>query len=126
MSSCRAELTYTRQQISAPEFDFQVCESSQDIVAFYALEYLDRNVAELEALFVSPEYIGNGIGTLLIEHAVASANHRGIEKIVIQGDPHAAQFYLSVGAIRRAYRESDSIPGRTLPLFEIILNGVRP
>lgn len=37
MDSCRAELTYSRLQIEAPQLDFRVCESADDIIAFYGL-----------------------------------------------------------------------------------------
>ena len=89
MAACRRELTYSGKQIDAPQFSFFVCEIDDSIVGFHALERLGLEVAELEALFVSPEYIGRGIGRALIEHAIECARRLGASSLVIQGDPHA-------------------------------------
>lgn len=77
------------------------------------------------ALFVCPAWIREGLGTFLIEHAKSNDKLRGFRKIVIQGDPHARDFYLSIGALPRGYRASASIQGRLLPLFEIDLTANR-
>jgi len=74
---------------------------------------------ELVALFVTPARIGTGMGRRLMAHAVEAARERGAARIVIQGDPNVAPFYLAGGAERIGERESCSIPGRCLPLFEI-------
>lgn len=39
--------------------------------------------------------------------------------MIIQDDPNAEAFYLAAGGVRTGDRESDSIPGRFLPLFVI-------
>ena len=41
--------------------------------------------------------------------------------MVIHGDPHAAAFYEASGAVEIGRVESQSIPGRLLPLYEIDL-----
>jgi GNAT superfamily N-acetyltransferase len=122
MAACRNELTYSEKQIDAPQFSFFVCLVDNKIVGFHALERIGSDVAELEALFVSPEYIGCGFGRALIEHAIEFAHRLGASSLVIQGDPHAEQFYLAVGARRSGTRESCSIAASQLPLFSIDLN----
>lgn len=117
MKRCRAELTYTADQIASQDHVFFVCEIDDDPVAFYALDVLDRGRAELEALFVKPGYIGQGIGKMLVEHMSGEAAARGVNSVTIQGDPNAEDFYLSIGATAAGYRESASIRGRFLPVF---------
>jgi GNAT superfamily N-acetyltransferase len=121
IAACREELTYTKEQIEAPQNFGYIYLSNELPIAFYVLEQTDVDVAELDALFVEPEYIGKGIGKKLIEHAKEQAEKLGIATIVIQGDPNAEPFYVAIGALPCGTRESGSIPGRQLPLFMIKL-----
>jgi N-acetylglutamate synthase-like GNAT family acetyltransferase len=121
LSACRAELTYSGSQIDSDRYEFYVCEAEGRIAGFYALERLGPTDAELEALFVEPEFIGRGFGRALIEHAKTRAASLGIKRLIIQGDPNAQSFYAAAGGIRDGQRESGSIPGRFLPVFRIDL-----
>lgn len=121
MQQCHTELTWSAEQIAAQRFDFQSCYCGEELVAFYALNYIDDQTAELEALFVEPGLIRSGIGRRMIEHAISRAASGRVTRIIIQGDPHAERFYLAIGAVRYGSRESSSVPGRQLPLFEIRL-----
>lgn len=121
MESCRDDLTYTPIKIGSPNYDFWIYEEDARVVAFYALHYVQPEAAELEAFFVDPPRIGRGIGRRLTEHAKMTATGRGVTRIIIQSDPYAQDFYLSMGARAIGSRESDSIPGRYLPLFELSL-----
>ena len=122
MRRCKAELTYSPEQIEARDMHFHVCDRDDRVVAFYALHELGDARAELEALFVVPDLIGQGVGRFLVEQARREAVGLGIDSILIQGDPNAEAFYLEVGAVAAGYRESASIPGRFLPLFNLVTN----
>ena len=121
MEACRAELTYDSHDIENDRIRFCAGVENGHILGFHAVEYLDSETCELEALFVEPEFIGKGYGRKLIEHAVELSAASGAVKLVIQGDPHAELFYLAAGAVRTGIRESVSIPGRQLPLYTIDL-----
>ena len=121
MAACRAELTVAEHDIAAPDSVFRLAECDGDIAGYYALVRLSPYEYELEALFVEPHWIGRGIGRELVEHAKASARGLGADSLLIQGDPHAASFYLAAGAVQGGERESESIPGRMLPEFRIPL-----
>lgn len=121
MKACRNELTFTESQIASTNYEFYVCVVEGRIAGFYALELLDLDNAELDALFVEPEMIGRGFGRVLIEHAKERAIGLGIRRITIQGDPNTRAFYEAAGGIRDGRRESNSIPGRFLPVFRIDL-----
>lgn len=120
LNQCRGELNYSADQILAPQHDFQVCLFDYQVIAFYALERIDDELVELEALFVEPKYVGAGFGRMMLEHAKSRAMTLGSRRMIIQGDPHAETFYLAVGAMPCGSRESGSIPGRELPLYEIV------
>jgi N-acetylglutamate synthase-like GNAT family acetyltransferase len=124
MAACHDELTWSAEQIDAPQYTFYVCTVENSIVGFHALERLDAAFAELEALFVEPEYIGRGVGKALIEHAKDQARQLGTSSLVIQGDPNAEKFYLAAGAVCSGSRESRSIAGRFLPLFTVDLTKI--
>lgn len=121
MAACRAELTYSAEQVESPEFDFLVAEINGKAEGFYALRRLDGTSAELDALFVRPAAIGAGLGKTLMTHCKNLARERGFLEISIQGDPNAEAFYLAAGAVACGYRESASIRGRHLPVFKIAL-----
>lgn len=117
LDACRDELS-VRPDSNCAYFCAQLGDR---IAGFYGLAPLDDNRVELEALFVEPEMIGHGVGRSLLEHAIARASNIGASRMLIQGDPHAEKFYCAAGAVRVGERQSGSIPGRTLPLFEIPL-----
>lgn len=121
MAACKAELTYSAEMITAPQYHFHVVQDGVDVVAFYALQVVGADKAELEALFVEPASIGSGIGRLMMDHCKAMAARLGVRTITIQGDPNAEAFYVAAGAEAAGYRESVSIAGRQLPVFRIEL-----
>ena len=115
IEACRNELTVQPERIQ-----HYVCADDEDaVVGFYGLSELADDRVELEALFVEPSRIGSGVGRALIEHAIGRASALGASRMLIQGDPNAEAFYLAVGASQVGERPSGSIPGRSLPLFEI-------
>ena len=118
---CRAELSYSEEQLLAEHMRFFVLESAQRVVGFYALKQLSRIEIELEAMFVEPAFIGHGFGRLLMEHAKSIAAEMGAKQLIIQSDPYAARFYAAAGGVVTGTRESASIPGRYLPTLAIDL-----
>lgn len=125
MRACEAELRVTAGNIDDPRLAYFVAQQGDDVAGFAALEFVGGPSAELEALFVEPALIGRGFGRELMQFAIRVAESRGITRLLIQGDPHAEDFYLAAGARPTGERESGSIPGRMLPLYELPL-GHRP
>ena len=121
IESCRDELTYESDQIADDDYFFAIAESDSMVAGFYALASISARQFELEALFVEPKYIGKGIGRTLLQNALKVVAERSGESILIQGDPNAEKFYLAAGAQQIGTRESGSIAGRSLPLFEILI-----
>jgi GNAT superfamily N-acetyltransferase len=119
MEACRAELA-VREASIASGLIF-VAEDEGGIAGFYGLEPLSAGSIELSHCFVEPAAIGTGVGRALLAHALEEARKRGSSLLVIQSDPYAASFYARLGARAVGTRESDSIPGRVLPVFELDL-----
>jgi N-acetylglutamate synthase-like GNAT family acetyltransferase len=121
MERCRAELSYSEQQLRAEDMRFFVAESAQRVVGFYALEQLSATEIELAAMFVDPACIGSGFGRLLMEHAKSVAAALGAKQLTIQSDPYAERFYVAAGGVVTGTSESASIAGRYLPTLTIDL-----
>jgi len=121
LEACRAELTWSAAELQAKGIGFFVAVEGADLLGFHAIEDLSGGEYELAALFVEPARIGTGVGRALIEHAKSEALSCGARVLMIQGDPHAERFYRAAGAERIGERPSESVTGRSLPLFAIRL-----
>lgn len=119
LESCRSELAVDASRLGSDDYRCKVADGRSGILGFYTVEQVSEGIYELEALFVEPEHIGTGIGRTLVQHAIRSLSECGASRLIIQGDPNASHFYVAAGARQIGYRESNSIPGRQLPLFEI-------
>lgn len=119
LDACRSELTVDPNRIGSDDYQCFVAVARNVILGFYSVEYVSQGVYELEALFVEPAHIGAGVGLSLIQHTINALSELGARRLIIQGDPNASHFYVAAGARQTGSRESNSIPGRYLPLFEI-------
>ena len=80
--------------------------------------------AELEKLFVEPDFFRRGVGKALFGHIAEAAAARGACRLGLDADPGAVAFYRSMGAVETGSSESASIPGRYLPRMELALDAV--
>jgi GNAT superfamily N-acetyltransferase len=97
-------------------------------VGFYALVLAaDGSRAQLDHLWIIPEWIGRGLGRALFEHAAATARSLGATVMDIEAEPFAEPFYRHLGA-RRTGERTGSIEGqpRVLPLLELELDRGQP
>ena len=123
--SCEDELTVRSSDIGDSESGFVVAEYDGVVAGYAGFEMTAPDEFELTALFVEPEHIGKGVGRTLLQQAIREIDERGGRKVLIQGDPNAERFYLAAGARQVGTRESESIPGRHLPLFELAVSDAR-
>ena len=119
IESCRSELRVEPHKLESSVYECFVAVEGDTVLGYYAMEPVTDRQNELDALFVDPVFIGRGIGRVLVRHAVERASVVGVETVTIQGDPNASGFYVALGARKVGDRESGSIPGRFLPVFEI-------
>jgi GNAT superfamily N-acetyltransferase len=90
-----------------------------EIIGLYALSR-QGETCELEHLWVDPQHMGAGVGTLLFEHAVQTVRSMGGSIMNIVSDPHAEGFYRRMGASRAGHVPS-RIAGRLLPLMRLVI-----
>jgi GNAT superfamily N-acetyltransferase len=117
LAACRVELTLRPEQCDGVHT--VVAERGDALLGFYRLAG-EAPVAELADLFVDPTVIGRGVGATLLADAVDRARALGVSRLVIDADPHAAGFYVRMGARRVGSVASSSIVGRQLPRFELV------
>ncbi len=115
LEACRDDLALSPTEIAtSPVY---VYENDNSLCGFYRLLPAGDHAAELDALFVDPSAIGQGVGRRLWEHAVSTAGALGYRELLIQSDPHAEGFYRTMGAKRIGQSASTVSPGRMLPLL---------
>ena len=122
MQACREELTVTAEDLANDDLHFFVADQDSKLLGYHAIEKCADTEYELYGMFVEPDHIGTGVGKALMEHAKTEVEALGGKTLVIQGDPNAEKFYRAAGGKPAGMRESESIPGRYLPLFIIELN----
>ena len=125
MAACRDELAVTNARLDDPDLSYELAEVHGQVTGFSAVENLGPGRFELEALFVDPDQVRRGTGRVLLERAVSRIGVAGGGALVVQSDPHAAAFYRACNALQVGERESASVPGRMLPLFEIRISATR-
>ena len=120
MALCREPLRVKPEQIAAGDV-WVSAAADQTIGGIVSLAPgEDPATLDLEKLFVEPGRIRAGIGGLLLAHAVGEARRRGAMRLTILADPNAATFYERNGARFIRMAPSDAIPGRFVPLYEIV------
>jgi len=98
-----------------------VVETNGAPIAFYTLQEKDGN-AWIENLWVSPEFIGKGVGKKLFLHATELSRQRNYQTLQLEADPNAVGFYEKMGMYRIGERHSE-VEGqpRILPIMEMRL-----
>jgi GNAT superfamily N-acetyltransferase len=119
LAACRVDLTLSADDIASSSV--YVCDGVDAPLGYYRLVLQDDGVAELDALFVEPAAMGQGVGRSLWQHAVTTAATLGCSEMVWQSDPQAEGFYLAMGARRAGESESTVMPGRMLPFIRFRL-----
>lgn len=98
-----------------------VAETDDTRIAFYTVQEKDGS-GWLENLWVSPEFIGKGVGKSLFWHAAELSRQRGCKTLQLEADPNAVGFYEKMGMYKIGERHSE-VEGqpRILPIMALKL-----
>lgn len=119
MEIWKPQLTFSPEYFE--ENEGWVAETNGIPVAFYTLQEKAGN-AWIENLWVSPEFIGKGIGKRLFLHAAELARQRGYKTLQLESDPNAVGFYEKMGMAQIGERHSEvGNEPRVLPIMELKL-----
>jgi GNAT superfamily N-acetyltransferase len=91
------------------------------ILGFYALTGSGEKL-QMEHMWVMPVAIGQGIGSVMFQHALKRATRLGAKIIEIEADPNAEGFYQKMGA-ETVGEVSYILEGqrRSLPLLQMLV-----
>jgi len=81
-----------------------------------------NGIGELETCFVDPHWQGRRVGRSLFGVLLERARALELVRIGLDADPFAEPFYTRMGFRTVGRTPSGSIPGRTLPRMELILD----
>lgn len=113
------QLTISAQYISSNEVWMMIDEEKP--IGFYAVSQTEEGY-ELSHLWVLPEYIGQGIGKQLFQHALKRCKILEVSVLRIESDPNAQAFYERMGAKKISENHSQIFgEERVLPIMEIQL-----
>ena len=112
------ELTITANYIT--ENTVYKLVQNKEIIGYYSLIQIDQQTIELDNLFIHPNVIGRGMGSLLLQDALNRSKEDGYTRMKLYADPHATKFYLKKGFEVVGQLET-AIPNRFLPIMERIL-----
>lgn len=87
---------------------------------YYSFFYQDVKTVKLDNLFLLPEYIGKGLGRILMEHFLLEINKTIVKKVVLNSEPNAEQFYAKLGFLKTGQIET-SIKDRFMPIMELTI-----
>ena len=87
------------------------------VVGFYSLTQIAEGL-ELDFLYLLPDYMGQGVGSALLRHAMEHARAMGVQSLRIVSDPNAEGFYTKHGA-RRIGMIPSKPDGRSIPLLRL-------
>jgi GNAT superfamily N-acetyltransferase len=118
-AACREELTLHADHLATNRT--VVAEQDRRLLGVASLEGAPP-VGELGMLFVAPEAIGHGVGSVLYRHVLATARGLGFTRLELDADPNAEPFYRAMGAEVVGTSPSGSIPGRLLPRMAVALD----
>ncbi|MET3027339.1 GNAT family N-acetyltransferase [Flavobacterium sp. UW10123] len=90
------------------------------IIGYYSYVLKDEKIIELDNLFILPEHIGRGFGKYLLLDFLNRIKKTGIEKITLDSEPNAENFYAKMGFVKIGEFET-SIKNRFMPIMEMKL-----
>jgi GNAT superfamily N-acetyltransferase len=117
----RACLTPTAESVlTQPTF---VAELDNQIAGFCQLA-MTASSAELEHLWVHPDFMRRGVGRALLAHTVKYLADLGMANLSIDSDPNAEPFYLARGAVRigTIHAPIAGEPDRICPQLRLSIN----
>jgi GNAT superfamily N-acetyltransferase len=94
--------------------------NNDKIIGYYSYIAKEEKNVILDNLFVLPEYIGKGFGKYLMADFLNRARNDKFEKITLDSEPNAENFYLKIG-FKKIGEFETSIKNRFMPIMEMSL-----
>lgn len=113
----RDDLTISKDYITEKEV-YKLIDSENKIIGYYSYFLINEVKVKLENLFVEPKFIGCGYGKMLMNDFIERIRKTRTEKIILESDPNAENFYKKIG-FKVIGKLETSIKNRFLPIMEL-------
>ncbi|TKI07427.1 GNAT family N-acetyltransferase [Martelella alba] len=123
MRCCRETLTFHPADVESSSIC--VAECDRELLGAAQLFFSEGN-AILQRLFVSPAKTRHGIGKALFGWSLQMAHRAGARRLLIDCDPQAAGFFRRMGARPEGVVDSNIVPDRRMPRYQVTLSSRRP
>jgi len=114
MAAVAGPLTVTPERMAGCRCEIMEDESGR-AMGFYLMAATPPE-AKLDLLFIEPDFLRQGVGTILLRHALAAARDAGCTSMMLDSDPNAAGFYAAQGARQIGTKLSEA-SGARLPIM---------
>ena len=94
--------------------------NGNEIIGYYSYIIKEQKNVLFDNLFVLPEYIGKGFGKYLMSDFLDRMKNENFEKITLDSEPNAEEFYLKMG-FKKIGEFETSIKNRFMPIMEMNL-----
>jgi GNAT superfamily N-acetyltransferase len=94
--------------------------NNDETVGYYSYIIEEKRNVLLDNLFILPKYIGKGFGKYLMNDFLNRMKNENFEKITLDSEPNAENFYLKFG-FKKIGEFETSIKNRFMPIMEIHL-----
>lgn len=94
--------------------------NGNEIIGYYSYIIKEPKNVLFDNLFVLPEYIGKGFGKYLMSDFLDRMKNENFEKITLDSEPNAEEFYLKMG-FKKIGEFETSIKNRFMPIMEMNL-----
>ena len=118
MEKWKEDLTISQDYIR--EKEVFVLKKDKEIIGYYSFYHVKPTTIKLDNLFLVPEFIGMGLGKLLMKDFMDRCKLLSVNEITLDSEPFATDFYLKQG-FRIVNQKDSSVPGRFLPVMERII-----
>ncbi len=90
------------------------------VLGYYSYIIYKENYVKLDNFFLLPDCIGKGFGNILMIDFLKRIKQESFEKIILNSEPNAENFYLKFG-FRKIGEFETSIKNRFMPIMEMKL-----
>ena len=94
--------------------------NNEKTIGYYSYIVKEEKNVLLDNLFILPEYIGKGFGKYLMNDFLNRMKDEKFEKITLDSEPNAEDFYLKIG-FKKIGEFETSIKNRFMPIMEMRL-----
>lgn len=112
-------LTITKDYIQK-NMVFKLVQNNK-VIGYYSYFSIDEKTIKLDNLFILPDFIGKGFGKILMNDFLEKTAQSGINKITLDSEPNAENFYKNLG-FKTIGQLKSSIKDRFLPIMELRIN----